>query len=433
MIQDRSLPNNELMSELTALRQRVAELENNMANSRAVEEALKESEERFRGIFDNLPDGLLLADKETKKFLMGNSAIHRMLGYTAEELKRIRIADIHPEQDLPWVIDRFEELARKEIEIARDIPVKRKDGGVFYADICSSFPMVFDGKECVTAVFRDIAERKRAEDLLQTLIHRFHTVLSSLYAGVLLVREDGQVEFANKSFCDLFDLECSPEELRGLSPSEIIERIQSAYADPVGAVKRIQEILDRGLPMKCEEVALCDGRTCLRDFIPLDIEGKRYGRLWHHQDITERKRAEEVLRERDIQFKKLSSHVPGMIYQFMKRRDGTYCVPFTTEAIKDIFGCSPQDVREDFSPITRVILAEDLDRLICSIESSAERMTTWQCEYRVQIPGRPIRWIFGHSTPEQLADGSIIWHGFNTDITDRKQAEEALRESQDPA
>ncbi len=144
------------------------------------------------------------------------------------------------------------------------------------------------------------------------------------------------------------------------------------------------------------------------------------------KDKVERNRAEEALRERDIQFKKLSCHVPGMIFQFLKRLDGTYCVPFTTEAIKDIFGCSPQDVREDFSPITRVILSEDLDELIASIESSTERMTTWQCEYRVQIPGRPIRWMLGHSTPEQLADGSIIWYGFNTDITERKRAEDLL-------
>jgi len=57
------------------------------------------------------------------------------------------------------------------------------------------------------------------------------------------------------------------------------------------------------------------------------------------KDKVERKRAEEALRERDIQFKKLSCHVPGMIFQFLKRLDGTYCVPFTTEAIKDIFGC----------------------------------------------------------------------------------------------
>ena len=62
--------------------------------------------------------------------------------------------------------------------------------------------------------------------------------------------------------------------------------------------------------MKCEEVALCDGRTCLRDFIPLDIEGKRYGRLWHHQDITERKRAEEVLRQTEENFRRSLEESP---------------------------------------------------------------------------------------------------------------------------
>ncbi len=104
-------------------------------------------------------------------------------------------------------------------------------------------------------------------------------------------------------------------------------------------------------------------------------------------------------------------------------------MPFTTEAIKDIFGCSPQDVREDFSPITRVILPEDLDKVIDSIEYSAKHMTIWACEYRVQIPGQSIRWILGHSTPEKLADGSITWHGFNTDITESKKAEELYLEA----
>jgi DNA-binding CsgD family transcriptional regulator len=144
-------------------------------------------------------------------------------------------------------------------------------------------------------------------------------------------------------------------------------------------------------------------------------------------DISQRKQAEETLRERDIQVNKLTALVPGMMFQFTKRSDGTYCVPLTTEAIKDIFGCSPQDVRDDFSPIAGVILPEDFDKVINSIEDSAKHLTTWTCEYRVQIPGQSIRWILGKSTPEKLADGGIIWHGFNTDITERKRAEEELR------
>jgi hypothetical protein len=57
----------------------------------------------------------------------------------------------------------------------------------------------------------------------------------------------------------------------------------------------------------------------------------------------------------------------------------------------DIFGCSPEDVHDDFSPITKVILPEDLNFVVNSIMESAEHLTTWHCEYRVQIPGQSIR------------------------------------------
>ncbi|ESP63079.1 response regulator receiver sensor signal transduction histidine kinase [Smithella sp. ME-1] len=135
------------------------------------------------------------------------------------------------------------------------------------------------------------------------------------------------------------------------------------------------------------------------------------------------------MKERDIVYRKLSANVPGMIYQFMRKPDGNYCAPFTTDAIKDIFGCSSGDVVNDFSPIAKVIYPDDFERLIDSIEESARKMSHWKCEFRVQIPGKPLRWLLGNSTPEkQLADGSIIWHGFCTDITERKLTEAALQE-----
>lgn len=144
------------------------------------------------------------------------------------------------------------------------------------------------------------------------------------------------------------------------------------------------------------------------------------------QDISEKKMADEKSREKDLQFRKLSASVPDLIFQFTRKPDGSYCVPVASEGIKNIFGCSPEDVVDDFAPIAKVIFPEDSERVIHDIEYSAEHLTYFTCEFRVQIPGKPIQWIQSRSTPEKLPDGSITWYGFNADITYRKKAEQAL-------
>jgi PAS domain S-box-containing protein len=157
-----------------------------------------------------------------------------------------------------------------------------------------------------------------------------------------------------------------------------------------------------------------------------------YGELSHLiKIIVNHNNSEKELWESDIRFAKLASQIPGMLFQFMKRPNGTYCVPFTSDSIRGIFGCSPQDVREDFTPIAKVIVPEDLDKVIRSIEYSAEHLATWQCEYRVQLPGKPIHWLWGQSIPERTSDGSILWNGYNADITERKKTEELLNKNQD--
>ena len=162
----------------------------------------------------------------------------------------------------------------------------------------------------------------------------------------------------------------------------------------------------------------------------LDHDGKIIGSVVAGRDITEQKQAEEKLHQKDQEFRKLSANVPDLIYQFTRRPDGSYCVPIASAGIWNIFGCRPEEVVDDFGPIARVIHPDDSERVLEEIEYSAAHLTHFNCEFRVHIPGREIQWLYSNSTPERLPDGSVIWYGFNVDITHRKHAEEELKLSE---
>jgi PAS domain S-box-containing protein len=132
------------------------------------DELLRAKEGNFPNIFDNAGDGILLADIGSKKFHMGNRAICQMLGYSPEEIKDLGLMDIHPEKDLPYVIDQFERQAKKEFSLSRDMPIKKKDGTVFYADV-NATNVTFAGKNYLMGFFHDNTERKRAEEEIRRL------------------------------------------------------------------------------------------------------------------------------------------------------------------------------------------------------------------------------------------------------------------------
>ena len=123
----------ELLQELDTLRCRVAQLE--QAERKKIAEKLEESEQTFRTIFDNAADGIVLADVENKKFYIANKMFCQLLGYNSQEIKNLGVLSIHPEEDLPYVLEQFEKQVRREFTLAKNIPVRRKDGRVFYADI----------------------------------------------------------------------------------------------------------------------------------------------------------------------------------------------------------------------------------------------------------------------------------------------------------
>ncbi len=137
-----------------------------IAERKEAEEALKESELRFKTIFNESMDGMLLAEIGRRRFFMCNPKICLMLGYSEEELMGLGVDDIHPEEDLPLVVEKFERQAKGENKLAVGLPVKRKDGSIFYADIGTS-QVSLSGKKYLMRSFRDITDSKKIQDELK--------------------------------------------------------------------------------------------------------------------------------------------------------------------------------------------------------------------------------------------------------------------------
>lgn len=124
---------------------------------------------------------------------------------------------------------------------------------------------------------------------------------------------------------------------------------------------------------------------------------------------------------------KISSSMPGVVCANRRRPDGGVSMPYASENLADIFGVRPEQVSEDSSILLDRIHPDDRERVQASVAESAATLAPWHCEYRVRHPARGELWIEARAIPEAEPDGSVLWHGFRLEITERKLAEAGLR------
>lgn len=393
------------------------------------EEALKESEEKYRTILETMEEGYYEVDLAGNTTFV-NDAMCRIQGYSREELLGMNNRQYTRPETVEQVYRIFNEVYKTEIPSKiYEHEMIRKDGYRIWTEVSITLRKDASGKKIgFKGIVRDITQRKKAEESLKESEEKYRTILETMEEGFYETDLSGNITYANDAMC----------RIHGYSQEELIGLNYRRYTSPDTAddiYKKYNDVYKTEIPSKGynHKIITKDGEERILDLsfaVRKDAAGTKIGFQGMVRDITEQKRAEEAIKERDLLFRKLSFHVPGMIYQFRKNADGTYCMPFATEAIKYLFGCSPEDVRDDFAPLAELVVPEDFDLFVESIETSAKQMNTWECEFRIQIPGQPIKWMFGNSTPEKLPDGSIIWHGFVTDITERKQAQEKIVESE---
>jgi formate hydrogenlyase transcriptional activator len=383
-------------------------------------EALLDGDGCWQREVENSVMGIAVADL-TGRFLAANAAYQKMLGYTEEELRVLPFLNTtHPNdgEANSTLVRELLEGRREQVQIEKRH--RRKDGSLIWIrNQVSVVPSAEKGPCLLMSIVDDITERKQTEEQLQAKKAHLEELFEQSPGAVALFDRNHRVVWINKEFTRLFGYlqeEAVGRELLDLTiPTELPEEVQR-YHDLINRRERVEaeairrrkdgtllhvSILGVGISAGCGQVAT----------------------YAIYQDITERKRLEEKIRNNERELRLQTEVIPQHIWSALPDGSVDYC----NQGLLAYFGLTMEELR---LAGTNFIHPDDRDRVHSAWHEAMSQGKAYEAEARLLGSDGQYRWFLERALPLCDAEGQIIkWYGTNTDIEDRKRAENELQRS----
>ena len=393
-----------------------------ISDRKEAEQAIAKSEHQLRLVTNNVPGPLSRVDRNLR-YLFVNDRYQSIFGKQRSEILGKTMEEVLPPELYRQVVPQIAKVLsgeRATFETNSRTWTDEEQFTLMY------YVPEFDEEENVQGFIIagvNITERKKAEKALQQSERELRLIANNVPGPVSRVDKNLRYLFVNDFYSRFLGIPA--EQIIGKTISEVV---------PLSTYQAAEPFIERALagePVSFEtkiHYPSGEAEIGLVHFVPdLDENGAVQGFVIVGLDITARKKAEADREEALTRLQKLASRLPGALYQFRWKPDGTTCFPYWSEKLTSILGLDKDYFEKNPNNAFAKRHFEDHEAFLESIRQSAEQLTPWSLEFRIIQPDGSIHWISGNSIPEREEDGSTLWHGYIRDITDRKQVEFELQ------
>ncbi len=407
-----------------AARLRQQELERLIAERQQSQEAFQRSEAQLRAFFQTAAVGLAQTDLGGR-FLQVNDRFCQLTGYRREELLEKTAPDLSPPEDRARDQEQLAAYLQGRVPMyAVEKRYRRKDGTLIWVQVTAGIVRDAAGTPRLsTAIVQDITERKAAQRALQQSEQRFRALFEQNADAIFSVDPAGRFTLAN----------AASEAISGYSITELLQKSFMDLCAPDQLANTV-EVFERGIRDRTAnrlETAFIrkDGQRVdlLVSGSPIVVDGQVTAIYCTAKDITEHRRAEEALRQSEQRLR-LALEAGGM---------GSWSWDLETREVQwdkvqyALWGVDPATQPVTAELIRALVLPEDLPGLFFTPEG-AIAAGPHDTEFRIRLPDGQIRWLGTYGGVICNSQGkSCKWVGVNFDITERKRAEDALRQSRE--